>query len=734
MAVEIYRTTYCDEIQSALEDLLRRLEINAKAGRTDLHRDAENIMLSVLEPTYGLRLRNANIEVSNADAFDLIDTTQRVIIQVSTDDSRGKIQSTLCKEKLAEYEGYDLWFMFLVTKHRKYTSKEFDIPDGLVFNPSSNVIDVGTLMARIRNLKMKRIEQIRERIRREIGMEQRGVTNYAAFYEYVYKRFSSDTGNELYGKVPLRDFYIEPTVDVKDADGNYQSVREHIESWVDGDGRIAVICGEPGHGKTTLCQKAMCDFYKGGWLAGKVKNVFRFSLNPANTDALSSGYPYIYSFLSWGDDRRNPNKRMQAEDCNGALVFFDGFDELLEWCPGLSLGTFIGQYVEGFQRETNAHVIITSRTMAVDRDKDSCERIEKTMGVPIVRLQLTTRESQIAWIEKYIDHHRRMLSDDAKQEAEELNDYLLKYKNLGDDSDLQSILGIPIIFRMIVANHYLPEEGKSIAQKYDELFNATWIRHVHGKKDSLEKAKERLSQHALRVFMDNNDTAKVGGHLKSSWVFSFYTTHEGGKRVGFLHRSFYQYFLAHEILSWFRQCAEDKDPKALRGHFSSLARRRLDMTTLRYIQELYIANGAKESFGNSFNVAYGILKKTDGILPLPSDDAGAEIAKTVIPLERANNVFWNVVSICSICGYEVSAQKVNVRVLQLYDLERCVLMHARLEGAYLRQAYLSGADLRGADLRGADLTGADLRWAHLRMEDLEGAIYEKSDLEGAILE
>ena len=40
---------------------------------------------------------------------------------------------------------------------------------------------------------------------------------------------------------------------------------------------IAVICGEPGHGKTSLCQKAMCDFYKNGWLATRVSNVFCFS-------------------------------------------------------------------------------------------------------------------------------------------------------------------------------------------------------------------------------------------------------------------------------------------------------------------------------------------------------------------------------------------------------------------------------------------------------------------------
>ena len=47
-----------------------------------------------------------------------------------------------------------------------------------------------------------------------------------------------------------------------------------LETWVTGEKTISVISGEPGHGKTSLCRKAMCDFYKKGWLSGKVSNEF----------------------------------------------------------------------------------------------------------------------------------------------------------------------------------------------------------------------------------------------------------------------------------------------------------------------------------------------------------------------------------------------------------------------------------------------------------------------------
>lgn len=391
-----------------------------------------------------------------------------------------------------------------------------------------------------------------------------GKAAHVRFYEYVCNQFDSngDSGKELYGDVPLRDFYIEPTINVTNKNGGNLTVRKYIESWLDEDysdkrhSSIAVICGEPGHGKTLLSQKAMSDFYKGGWLAGKVSNVFCFSLNPVNTDALAHHQFNHYALLRWGDNRRGTKQKIEPDDCKGALVFFDGFDELLEWCVNSELHINLEGFIKRiarFQQETNAHVVITSRSIVVEQNRDAYEF--GTKRVPIVRLQPIAKEQQIGWIRAYTNYCQSH-SNGSKQESEEPDDYLSKYMQLHTNTSLQSILGIPIIFRMIVVARYLPEGNKSITQIYDELFHITWERHDHvpGRRlpeEDEKKAKSQLSTHALKVYIDNGDTALVNGILESPWVFSFYMKpdKERHRRIDFLHRSFYQYFLAHKILS-----------------------------------------------------------------------------------------------------------------------------------------------------------------------------------------
>ena len=145
-----------------------------------------------------------------------------------------------------------------------------------------------------------------------------------------------------------------------------------------------------------------------------------------------------------------------------------------------------------------------------------------------------------------------------------------------------------------------------------------------------------LSRHALRVYADDADTAVAKDVPKLPWTLAFYTTHksDGGKRgksrIGFLHRSFYQYFLAREVLSWFERYAGGEDDEAtFRDNLSYLARRRLDETTLGYIREMYGDVEDRENLAFAFDKAYEVLKETDGILPLPKDDHDAAITRAI---------------------------------------------------------------------------------------------------------
>ena len=169
---EIMYERYCIDIENALTSLQERLEIRVAGNLTDPHIYAEAIMTSVLNPTLGLDLKSANISSPNAPAIDLVDVLDKTIVQVSTDSSREKIQSSLNKGKLAKYTGYHLMFMFLVPRHPRYQNKPFDNPYNVSFDVTKDVLDLNELMVRVRALPIPRLEAVHDILMREIHFDR----------------------------------------------------------------------------------------------------------------------------------------------------------------------------------------------------------------------------------------------------------------------------------------------------------------------------------------------------------------------------------------------------------------------------------------------------------------------------------------------------------------------------------------------------------------------------------
>lgn len=630
---------------------------------------------------------------------------------------------------------------------------------------------------------------------RNIFFSQESAPDIYGFYEYICNELSVDSGNEMYGRISLLDNYIAPYLIDSDNTRQSISVRDYLESWIsENQSFITVICGEPGHGKTSLCRKAMYDFYKNGWLVDKVDQVFCFSLNPAGTMAVTNEGVRFDLLLSWGDGQNRSVKKNQIvrEVCKNALVFFDGFDEFLEWMPEYRLYDFISDFILDFQKFTNAHIVITSRKMVIDPECRVFSYKNVSNGtiilVPIKELSLITKEQQYKWIQRYI-HQMNEIESINKSDIAKMKTYFNSYQSLCEklkaEDDLNEILGIPIIFRMIVGSRYIPTNNSRLAEIYVNLFHATWERHQHkkmvkGRPNLYNKemiTNMRLAQHALKIFADNNETAVSEEGLnteETTWVYSFYTKNRGNQRVGFWHRTFYEYFLAFEILSWFASFSKDgtwesKDKNEFINRLSGLSRRRLNSETLFFIRDLYHMNrldenseivstlrkeGLSKVYDVAFTMAYQILKETDGIIELSLlrnnvlshlDKTGnrrdfndvavsTQYEKSVSPFIRGNNVFWNVVSICGICDHPLQKHSVNEEALRYYDMSGCWMNRAELSGCYLRAAHfeyahLENAIIKGSDLKMINLTGAHLKGARLNRSNISFATLIRAELE-----
>ena len=135
MGIEYMNTSdNIDEFILALRDLNEIIEKRAKINLLDYAVLSESFYKEILNILFSWELKNLNIEQSNFEAIDLIDSNKRVVVQVSCTCENQKIHSTISKKELLkdDYKGFELYFIFVGkqnsnVKKGKYTVSINDV-------------------------------------------------------------------------------------------------------------------------------------------------------------------------------------------------------------------------------------------------------------------------------------------------------------------------------------------------------------------------------------------------------------------------------------------------------------------------------------------------------------------------------------------------------------------------------------------------------------------------------
>ena len=128
-------------ITSRLAYLSSEVRLNGSINLHDSNVLSEDVFKAILNIIYGLKLQNANLIKQNVKAIDLIDCSSKTIIQVSSDNSKAKVQSSLDKIEQPKYEGYTFKFVCIskgVSHLKKY---HFNVPKGISFNVETDCYD-----------------------------------------------------------------------------------------------------------------------------------------------------------------------------------------------------------------------------------------------------------------------------------------------------------------------------------------------------------------------------------------------------------------------------------------------------------------------------------------------------------------------------------------------------------------------------------------------------------------
>lgn len=205
------RAIYSSYIEERLASLASRVEVRGKLNLLELHHHSENFYMHLLNELFGWQLQNMNVTKQNAEAVDLIDRKNQLIIQVSATATKRKIASALTKD-LSAYSGYTFKFVSISKDAGDLRNKTYRNHEGIAFDPQQDILDIASILSNINALDIKRLERIRTFIKKELGSdvaETRIETNLASIINIL----AEEDWDARSGDYQCQPFVIESKID-----------------------------------------------------------------------------------------------------------------------------------------------------------------------------------------------------------------------------------------------------------------------------------------------------------------------------------------------------------------------------------------------------------------------------------------------------------------------------------------------------------------------------------------
>ena len=539
----------------------------------------------------------------------------------------------------------------------------------------------------------------------EMRYAQTMPVDFSSYYQNVIKSFiekKEDGYSELVGDESDEKSYIDAFITT----GSKQvSVLPYLDEWFSQKKHgTMLICGEPGHGKSLLCKKAVVDFYRGMFLNKKAKQVIAVSLNTGeNRSIIKERNVILENALVWGAENE---KKFTFEDCNESLLFMDGYDEFIDDAKQSDTGMdnicFFMKRLNAISKCYGIHIVVLSRTTAVSNNLENLSNIcEHHELLPLSESQ------QDEWLNRHYQYEN----------------YKTHFCILRNNKNMHEIIGIPLLFRLIVHNQF-----NIYSPNIVELYNNLFI-HLMSKRNIFGIERQQVSDGLMRLAFEvycTDANMAVPEFIKwdSRWIFAFYVKTADKGKIGFFHRSFYQFFLAKYIYQNLIYLA-DENAENLIGSF---AEREIDDTVCKYLSLMFDKEDMSNLHANIEKLINALIR-SEAYLNL-TPHIKSEYTETSRIL-RSTNVYRNTLHIAAAFSYVIPVPfKGNLELM----IKTYNSTNIKLFSNSSTKVNLYGIDLSGVNLRGADLSGANLRKANLSRANLNGARLSKADLSEAKLE
>lgn len=162
------RPNYFNVIEERINLLATRIITRGRLNILDFHGHSENFYQFFLNEVNGWEITNENDVKQNVEAIDLVDHTNKFVLQVSATATKQKIESSLSKDSIKNYKGYTFKFVSIARDADKLRKEKFKNPHGIAFNPASDIIDKNSILSKIRGFNINDQERIYKYVRDEL--------------------------------------------------------------------------------------------------------------------------------------------------------------------------------------------------------------------------------------------------------------------------------------------------------------------------------------------------------------------------------------------------------------------------------------------------------------------------------------------------------------------------------------------------------------------------------------
>ncbi|MBC2056235.1 SMEK domain-containing protein [Listeria booriae] len=268
---------YYQYISSKIEILSQQIVSNGKLNLLDMNVHSEIFFRDFFNCLYGYSLVTANSEVANMEAIDLIDETSKILIQVTSNRSRGKINSTLEKDTIKEYAGksYRLKFIFITGDAKNLRAQKFENVHNITFVPKADIMDKISVLRDVYSCGIEKLVLLYDFVRKELGEQSSSEKRSSNLATIINLLAESDLNNSEV-EMKLDEYNIDNKITFNDLGAIKNSTIDDKKQYCGILDRIYKEFDKQGKNKTLSVFSKLAGFYEKELLDLKSSNVDKF--------------------------------------------------------------------------------------------------------------------------------------------------------------------------------------------------------------------------------------------------------------------------------------------------------------------------------------------------------------------------------------------------------------------------------------------------------------------------